>query len=81
MNGTAVTGTEIKKIIEAGQSLVVSVNRLYGTTYCIGVQHSSREYAGPVIVPGSTENLKFDSLDEVAAFLTQVGIRSFHVTM
>ncbi len=81
MNATAVTGAEIKYMIESGERLSVSVNRVYGMTCCIGVQHSSQEYAGPVVVPGSTVNLKFDSLDEVAAFLTQVSIRSFHVTI
>lgn len=81
MSATAVTGTEIKNIIDAGESLSVSVTRIYGTTYCIGVQHSSQEYAGPVVVPGSTESLKFDSLDEIAAFFTQVGICSFQVTL
>jgi hypothetical protein len=77
----AITGAEIRNVIESGQTLSISVNRLYGTTYCIGAQYSDEKHAGPVIAPGSDESLKFDSLDEVAAFLMKVGIRSFDVAI
>jgi hypothetical protein len=55
----AITGAEIRNVIESGQTLSISVNRLYGTTYCIGAQYSDEKHAGPVIAPGSDESLKF----------------------
>jgi hypothetical protein len=75
------TGAEIQRLITQGQQPCITASRLYGTAYGVGVQLGPDEFAGPIVVPGSNEALKFDSLDEVAAFLLQIGVTSFQITI
>jgi len=75
------TGAEIQRLIQQGQPPSITASRLYGTAYGVGVQLGPNEFAGPIVVPGSNEALKFDSLDEVAAFLLQIGVTSFQITL
>jgi len=75
------TGADIRQMLNQGQQATVMASRLYGTTYVLGVQLGPDEYAGPVITPGSGEALKFDSLDEIASFLLQAGIKTFQTLM
>lgn len=75
------TGVEIQKLILDGQELTITASRLSGNRYGVGVQFANGDFAGPVTLPESDQPLQFDSLDEVASFLSQVGVKQFRVTI
>ena len=43
------------------------------------MQFANGDFAGPVSLPENGQPLQFDSLDEVASFLSQIGIKQFQV--
>jgi hypothetical protein len=73
------TGAEIQKLILQHEELSISARQLHGNCYGIGVQHANGDYAGPVTLPENDQPLQFDSLDHVASFLAQIGVKSFQV--
>ena len=75
------TGSEIQKLIQKNENLIITASRLSGNRYGVGVQFANGDYAGPVSLPENGQPLQFDSLDEVASFLTQIGIKQFQVTI
>lgn len=75
------TGSEIQKLINQNEDLIITASRLSGNRYGVGVQYGNGDYAGPVTLPENDQSLEFGSLDEVVAFLTQVGIKQFQVTI
>jgi hypothetical protein len=75
------TGVEIQKLILDGQELTITASRLSGNRYGVGVQFANGDFAGPVTLPESDQPLQFDSLDEVASFLSQVGIDRLQVSL
>lgn len=75
------TGLKIQQLIHDGVKPLVTAKRLYGTTYSLGIQLGPQQFAGPVVTPGNEEPLKFESLDEAAAFLQQIGITEFSITL
>lgn len=75
------TGIEIQKLILQNETLTFTASRLYGNCYGVGVQYANGDYVGPVTLPENNQPLQFDSLDQVAAFLTQIGVKSFQVAI
>jgi len=73
------TGAEIQKLILQNEELSIIARQLHSTCYGVGVQLANGDYAGPVTLPENDQPLQFDSLDQVAAFLTQIGVKSFQV--
>ena len=73
------TGAEIQKLILQHEELSIIARQLHGNCYGIGVQHANGDYAGPVTLPENDQPLQFDSLDHVASFLAQIGVKSFQV--
>ena len=76
-----ITGKQIIEQIKAGMHLDVNATRLYGTAYKATVSIGEDKTVLAVCQPGNNEAMQFDSLDEVAAFLSQVGIKQFRVTI
>ena len=76
-----VTGADIQKLVKTGQAVEVATNRLFGSTYGVTVAVEPESTPSPLCHPGSSDPAKFDSLDEVASFLAQVGIKQFQVTI
>ena len=76
-----VTGADIQKLVKTGQAVEVTANRLFGSTYGATVAVEPGSAVSPLCHPGCCDPAKFDSLDEVASFLAQVGIKRFHVTI
>lgn len=73
------TGSEIQKLILQNEILTITASRLYGNRYGIGVQYAGGDYAGLVTLPENDQTLQFDSLDQVASFLSQIGVKQFQV--
>jgi len=73
------TGAEIQKMILQNERLSITARHLHSNCYGVGVQHANGDYAGPVTLPENDQPLKFDSLDQVADFLTQIGVKNFQV--
>lgn len=75
------TGSEIQKLINQSEDLIITASRLSGNRYGVGVQYANGDYVGPVTLPENDQPLQFDSLDEVASFLSQVGVKQFQVSI
>lgn len=75
------TGVEIQKLINEKQELTITAIHIFGNRYGVGVQFGNCDFAGPVTLPENDQPLQFDSLDEVASFLSQVGVKQFQVTI
>jgi len=76
-----ITGKQIIEQIKSGMHLDVNATRLYGTVYKVTVSIGEDKTVLSICQPGCNEPMQFDSLDEVAAFLSQVGIKQFRVTI
>lgn len=75
------TGAEIQKLILNNEELTIIARHLHSNCYGVGVQHANGDYTGPVTLPENDQPLQFDSLDEVASFLSQIGVKHFQVTI
>lgn len=75
------TGAEIQKLVQQNEELAIIARRLHSNCYGVGVQHANGDYAGPVTVPENDQPLEFTSLDQVVDFLSQVGIKTFQVSI
>lgn len=75
-----ISGNDLKELIDLRNDLSVMVTRIHGTVYSALVTTTPHTPPQAICQPGTDEVLKFDSLDEAAAFLSQVGIQRFQVT-
>lgn len=75
------TGSEIQKLIRENETLIITASQLSGNRYGVGVQFANGDFTGPVSLPENDQPLQFDSLDEVASFLSQIGIKQFQVSI
>lgn len=76
-----ITGTELKQLTDQGTQPKVIVAHNHGTVYGALVIIDSPTLPKAICDPGSGEVLQFNSLDQVASFLSQVGIKTFQVTI
>ena len=76
-----VTGVDIQKLVKTDRAVEVAANRLFGSTYSVTVAVEPENTPSPLCHPGSSNPARFDSLDEVASFLAQVGVKRFQVTI
>lgn len=76
-----ITGIELKQFSEQGKEHKVMVARNHGSMYGAIVVIAPQIPPLAINHPGTDEVLKFDSPDEVASFLAQVGIKQFQVAM
>lgn len=76
-----VTGVELQKLSKDGQTVQVTATRLFGTTYGVAVAVEHENLPQPIGHPGTSDPAKFDSLDEVVSFLSQVGVKAFQVVI
>lgn len=76
-----ITGTELKQLTDPGIDPQVLVTRRHGSTYGAMVMLDPQTTPRAIGQPGSDDALRFESLDEVASFAAQVGIRQLQVTL
>ena len=76
-----ITGTELKQLTDQGDQPKVIVAHNHGTIYGALVITDSPALPKAICDPGTNEAMKFGSLDQVADFLSKVGIKTFQVTI
>jgi hypothetical protein len=73
------TGADLQRMAHNNIHSAVTVGRIAGKSYWIVVMDPETGISSPVNQPGSDTVHQFDSLDQVAEFLSKVGVASFQV--
>lgn len=76
-----ITGADLKQLVDMGVQPRITAIRLSGTAYGVVANIDGKAPPQGVAEPGSDNILRFDSLDEVASFLSQIGIKGFQVDL
>lgn len=76
-----ITGADLKQLVDMGVQPLVTCIRIYGAAYSVVANTDGKAPPQGIAEPGLDNVLKFDSLDEVASFLSQIGIKGFRVDL
>jgi hypothetical protein len=73
------TGVELQRMAQHHIHPAVTVGRSAGTSYWVVVMDPETGISAPLNQPGSDTVHQFASLDQVAEYLSKVGVASFQV--